>query len=84
MNVLARWSSNSGCDGGSLRIGPLLKSSGLSVDDLCAVLNELADTDVADGYSVLMRIPADRGDREQIAAAALPPLDGIWIGPETS
>jgi hypothetical protein len=28
--------------GGSLRIGPLLKLSGLSVDDLCAVLNELA------------------------------------------
>jgi hypothetical protein len=29
--------------GGSLRIGPLLKLSGLSVDDLCAVLNELAE-----------------------------------------
>jgi hypothetical protein len=29
--------------GGSLRIGPLLKASGLSVDELCAVLNELAE-----------------------------------------
>jgi hypothetical protein len=38
-----------------------------------AVLIELADTDVADGYSVLMRVPADSGDG-QIAAAELPPL----------
>jgi ubiquinone/menaquinone biosynthesis C-methylase UbiE len=29
--------------GGSLRIGPLLKASGLSVDELCAVLNELTE-----------------------------------------
>jgi hypothetical protein len=47
-----------------------------------AVLIELADTDVADGYSVLMRVPAD-GDR-QTAAAQLPPLDGIVIGPQSS
>lgn len=44
-----------------------------------AVLIELADTDVADGYSVLMRVPADPGD-QQIAGAQLPPpLDGIVI-----
>src|SRR5436190_1261174 len=29
--------------GGSLRIGPLLKVSGLSVDHICALLNELAE-----------------------------------------
>ncbi|MDX6706620.1 MAG: hypothetical protein QOI48_2466 [Solirubrobacteraceae bacterium] len=48
-----------------------------------AVLIELADTDVADGYSVLMRVPADPGDR-QTAAAQLPPLDGIVISPQSS
>jgi hypothetical protein len=48
-----------------------------------AVLIELADTDVADGYSVLMRVPADPGDR-QAAAAQLPPLDGIVISPQSS
>ena len=46
-----------------------------------AVLVELADTDVADGYSVALRVPADRGDRQIAGAQALPPLDGIVIGP---
>lgn len=35
-----------------------------------AVLNELADTDVADRYSVVMRAPADRGDFKAAAADA--------------
>jgi hypothetical protein len=49
-----------------------------------AVLNELADTDVADGYSVLTRVPADPGKSGQVAAAELPPLDGIVIRPPES
>ena len=50
-----------------------------------AVLNELADTDVADGYSVLMRVPPERSQSGQAAAAQLPPpLDGIVIGPQSS
>jgi hypothetical protein len=47
-----------------------------------AVLIQLADTDVADGYSVDMRVPADAGDR-QIAGAQIPPLDGIVIRPQS-
>jgi hypothetical protein len=35
-----------------------------------AVLNELAETDVADGYSVLMRAPADRVAAEAATADA--------------
>jgi hypothetical protein len=49
-----------------------------------AVLIELADTDVADGYSVLMRVPADRDDRQVAAAQPQPPLDGIVIRPDSS
>ncbi|HEV7807167.1 MAG TPA: hypothetical protein VGO80_15200 [Solirubrobacteraceae bacterium] len=49
-----------------------------------AVLVELADTDVADGYSVIMRVPADKGDRQIAAAQLPPPLDGIVIRPQSS
>lgn len=48
-----------------------------------AVLIELADTDVADGYSVVMRVPADQADK-QSAAARIAPLDGIVIRPQSS
>jgi hypothetical protein len=46
-----------------------------------AVLIELADTDVADGYSVATRAPADPGDRQIAGAQLRPPLDGIVIRP---
>jgi hypothetical protein len=45
-----------------------------------AVLIELADTDVADGYSVRMRVP---GPIEAGLAAAVA-TEGIWIRPESS
>lgn len=48
-----------------------------------AVLIELADTDVADGYSVLMRVPANPGDRQIAGAQLPPPLDGIVIRPQS-
>lgn len=43
-----------------------------------AVLIELADTDVADGYSVRMRGPIEA------ALAAAVATEGIWIRPESS
>jgi hypothetical protein len=63
-----------------------------------AVLNELADTDVADRYSVVMRVPADGGDKAAAAEEAdfggggadvRDPFgdgstDGIWIRDERS
>lgn len=64
-----------------------------------AVLNELADTDVADRYSVVMRAPADRGGPEAAeadfgvggpeGADVRDPFgdgstDGIWIRDERS
>jgi len=57
-----------------------------------AVLHELAETDVADGFSVQMRLPAEGSGGEEAADQGLdgpdlgsfggPVLDGIWIRDE--
>ena len=60
-----------------------------------AVLHELAETDVADGYSVIMRAPASgapaseftpadrpRGEEFPDPFAGLGSTDGIWIREE--
>jgi hypothetical protein len=58
-----------------------------------AVLHELAETDVADGYSVIMRAPASgeftpadrpRGEEFPDPFAGLGSTDGIWIREERS
>lgn len=65
-----------------------------------AVLTELAETDVADGYSVVMRVPANVEPTAEGASGPIPadrpeggefdpfpgtgPTDGIWIREDRS